>query len=188
MATVVIKIEDIAGEEEGLFCFKATCDSDPPLPLLSNGDLDTSRATGAQAMGQVAMNAIRELMEESGQVVATTVARNPGSSLWRWLRNFLPLLLLVQGSCVHSVATDDHGSRESVPFSCSWTRKSCEGCLAVLRSNNRGVDLLVPVDRTACPSCNAEESACRAAPAGLKNWPDTRDEDTQSLLMLGVEE
>ena len=97
------------------------------------------------------------------------------------------LLSLLSASCVHSVATDDHAVRESVPFSCSWTRKSCEDCLAVLRSNNKGEDLVVPVDRTACPSCNAEESACRSAPDGLKNWPDTRDEETQTVDAGGEE-
>lgn len=90
------------------------------------------------------------------------------------------MLSLLVASCVHSVATDDHGIRESVPFSCSWTRKACEDCLAVLRAKKVGEDLLIPVDRLACPACNGEDDACKPAPAGLKTWPDTRDEDERS--------
>lgn len=90
------------------------------------------------------------------------------------------MLSLLVASCVHSVATDDHGIRESVPFSCSWTRKACEDCLAVLRAKKVGEDLLIPVDRLACPACNGEDDACKPAPAGLKTWPDTRDEEEQS--------
>lgn len=89
-------------------------------------------------------------------------------------------LLLLATSCGHIVNDGRQTHSESVPFSCHWTRKACEDCLAVLRSKNVGEDLLVPVDRSACPACNGEEDACKPAPAGLKTWPDTREEEEGS--------
>ena len=70
MAKVVITIEDLPGGADLLppdgFLFHARCISDPVLPVLADGTIDDSCATGAQLMGQVAMKAIRELMVVRG--------------------------------------------------------------------------------------------------------------------------
>ena len=82
----------------------------------------------------------------------------------------LPLLLLM--SCGHT--SGQH--HETVPFSCSWYRRSCEECLSAMRSAGQRSGLMI-VDRTECPPCREEEQACKPVPAGLKQWPETRDED-----------
>lgn len=82
------------------------------------------------------------------------------------------LLLL---SCGHTSGQ----SREAVPFSCSWYRRSCEECLSAMRAGGQRAGLLI-VDRAECPPCREEDQACTAVPAGLKDWPETREEESTS--------
>ncbi len=69
--------------------------------------------------------------------------------------------------------------RETVPFGCSWYRRSCEECLSAMRQGGQRSGLLI-VDRTECPPCREEEQACKPVPAGLKEWPETREEESPS--------
>lgn len=82
----------------------------------------------------------------------------------------LPLLLLM--SCGHTSGQQ----RETVPFSCSWYRRSCEECLSAMRAGGQRAGLLI-IDRGECPPCREEDQACTPVPAGLKEWPDTRDDE-----------
>ena len=80
------------------------------------------------------------------------------------------LLLLL--SCGHTSGQ----SRETVPFSCSWYRRSCEECLSAMRAGGQRAGLVI-VDRAECPPCREADQACTPVPAGLKEWPETREEE-----------
>ena len=86
-------------------------------------------------------------------------------------RGLLAVLLLLV-SCGHTSGQ----SRETVPFSCSWYRRSCEECLSAMRAGGQRAGLLI-VDRAECPPCREEDQACTPIPAGLKEWPETREEE-----------
>ena len=83
------------------------------------------------------------------------------------------LLLILLSSCGHTSGQ----SRETVPFSCSWYRRSCEECLSAMRAGGQRAGLLI-VDRAECPPCREEDQACTPTPAGLKEWPETREEES----------
>ena len=72
------------------------------------------------------------------------------------------LLLLL--SCGHTIGQ----SRETVPFSCSWYRRSCEECLSAMRAGGQRAGLVI-VDRAECPPCREEDQACRLFLLGSRN-------------------
>ncbi len=84
----------------------------------------------------------------------------------------MTLLLILLNSCGQTSGQ----VREKVPFSCSWYRRSCEECLSAMRAGGQRAGLLI-VDRAECPPCREEDQACTPVPDGLKDWPETREEE-----------
>ena len=106
-------------------------------------------------------------------------AEQPSQVRLKTARLTLVTLLLLL-SCGHTIGQN----RETVPFSCSWYRRSwyrrsCEECLSAMRAGGQRAGLLI-VDRAECPPCREEDQACTPIPAGLKEWPETREEESPS--------
>lgn len=101
--------------------------------------------------------------------MSTQRERNQGEALARKLSL---VYLLFSISCGHTSGQ----SRETVPFGCSWYRRSCEECLSAMRAGGQRAGLLI-IDRAECPPCREEDQACTPVPAGLKEWPETREEE-----------
>ena len=46
-----------------------------------------------------------------------------------------------------------------------------------MRAGGQRAGLMI-VDRAECPPCREEDQACTPIPAGLKEWPEAREEES----------